>query len=67
MNILNAYLFPDAKPDFYPSITPVNNFRLVFDQYFNGSLPLLPDKSFYVDINRPYVFEEMQNRCLSAP
>jgi hypothetical protein len=66
MNILNAYLFPEAKPDLFPALTPVNNFRLVFDTYFNGSLPLLPDKSFYVDITRPYVFNEMKNTCLPA-
>lgn len=66
MNILSAYYFPGAKPDFYPSLTPVNNFRLVFDTYFNASLPLLPDKSFYVDITQPYVFNEMKDPCTPA-
>ena len=66
MNILNAYLFPGSKPDLYPTLTPVNNFRLVFNTYFNGSLPFLPDKSFYVDITRPHWFEEMKNPCLSS-
>jgi len=61
MSILSAYLFPDAKPDLYPTLTPVNNFRLVFNTYFNGSLPLLPDKSYRVDINRPHVFKELEN------
>ena len=64
MNILSAYLFPDSKPDLYPTLTPVNNFRLVFNTYFNGSLPLLPDKSLKIDITRPYVFNEMKNPCL---
>lgn len=63
MNILSAYLFPDSEPDFYPSLTPVNNFRLVFNTYFNTSLPILPDRSFYVDINHPYKFKEMQDPC----
>jgi hypothetical protein len=63
MNILSAYLFPGAEPDFYPSLTPVNNFRLVFNTYFNTSLPVLPDKSFYVDINYPHVFDEMEDPC----
>lgn len=61
MNILNAYLFPGSQPDWYPTLSPVNNFRLVFNTYFNTSLPLLPDKSFRVDINRPYWFNEMKN------
>lgn len=63
MDILSAYLFPEPRPDFYPTLTPVNNFRLVFNQYFNGSLPLIPDKSFQVDITQPYVFDEVQNFC----
>jgi hypothetical protein len=63
MNILSAYLFPGTEPDLYPSLTPVNNFRLVFNTYFNTSLPILPDKSHYVDINYPYKFKEMQDPC----
>jgi hypothetical protein len=66
MDILNAYLFPDAPPDLYPTLTPVNNFRLVFNSYFHASLPLLPDKSFDVDINQPYVFRETRNPCAPA-
>jgi hypothetical protein len=60
-SILNAYLFPDTEPDLYPTITPVNNFRLVFNNYFKGSLPLLPDRIFRVDINQPHVFDEVKN------
>jgi hypothetical protein len=67
MNILSAYLFPDSEPGFYPSLTPVNNFRLVFNTYFKTSLPVLPDKSFYVDINHPYMFEGMQDPCTPSP
>jgi hypothetical protein len=63
MNILSAYFFPGAKPGFYPTLTSVNNFRLVFDTYFHASLPLLLDRSFYVDINHPYVFNEMKDPC----
>jgi hypothetical protein len=66
MDILSAYLFPASEPAFYPTLTPVNNFRLVFNTYFNGSLPLLSDKSFTVDINQPYVFGETKNPCSSS-
>jgi hypothetical protein len=60
LSILSAYLFPGEKPDLYPTLTPVNNFRLVFNTYFNGSFPILPDQSFRVDINHPYVFRELK-------
>jgi hypothetical protein len=49
MTILNAYYLPGtgANKALYPSITPVNSFRVVFNQYFNGNFPLLPDKSYF--------------------
>lgn len=42
--ILNAYLFPGADADLYPSITPVNSFRVLFNEYFGADLPLLEDR-----------------------
>lgn len=47
MSILNAYYLPDS--DFqmlYPSISPVNTFRFIFDQYFNTNFGLLDDRSY---------------------
>jgi hypothetical protein len=31
----------------YPTITPVNTFRLIFNIYFGGNYPLLEDKSYF--------------------
>lgn len=45
--ILNAYYLPDAGKDvLYPSITPVNSFRVIFNVLFNTSFELLPDESY---------------------
>ncbi len=46
--ILNAYYLPGARSEFvpYPSITPVNTFRMVFDRYFGAQLAVLPDTSY---------------------
>ena len=62
--ILNAYYFPDSDYQaLYPSITPVNSFRVVFDQYFGYSLPLLPDRSFASKIDPdPFVLEETKEK-----
>lgn len=50
--ILNAYYFPDGKYEaLYPSITPVNSFRIVLNTYFGASLDLLPDDSFLRERN----------------
>ncbi len=49
MPILNAYYFPDAEAAeaLYPSISPVNSFRVVLNRYFHSNLPLLEDKSYF--------------------
>jgi hypothetical protein len=47
--ILNAYHLPDVDPEaagLYPTITPVNSFRVVFNTYFGTDLELLPDRMF---------------------
>jgi len=66
LDILNAYYFPDPKPELYPSMTPVNNFRLIFNTYFGASLPLLPDESYLSDFEIPYKFTEIPNDCTPA-
>ena len=48
MGILNAYYFPDRNWNgLYPSITPVNSFRVILNNYFDQDLPYLPDRMFY--------------------
>jgi hypothetical protein len=43
--ILNAYLLPGVdKKTIYPTITPVNTFRIIFNEYFDTNYPLIPDK-----------------------
>jgi hypothetical protein len=46
--ILNAYLLPaSCLPSVYPSITPVNSFRVILDCLFGATLPVLEDQTFY--------------------
>jgi len=46
--IFNSYYLPGVNPDdfLYPSITPVNSFRLILNIYFGQKLDLLPDRSY---------------------
>lgn len=47
MSILNATRLPAAQPgDVYPTLSPVNSFRLVFDRLFDTQLGRLPDVSY---------------------
>jgi hypothetical protein len=46
---LLAYYLPKGSEKLYPSISPVNSFRLIFDEYFGANYPLLPDLTYYSD------------------
>jgi len=41
--ILNAYYLPGHSDDLYPTMTPVNTFRVVLNAYLGTQLPLLED------------------------
>jgi hypothetical protein len=61
MEILNAYYLPGGGDTLYATITPVNSFRLIFNQYFGGQFELLPDISFFSTYQKPDVFTVYQN------
>ncbi len=55
MSILNAYYLPDFDRDLlYPSITPVNTFRLIDRYYFGVDESLLEDRSYFSLWDRSY-------------
>jgi hypothetical protein len=57
--IFNAYYLPDGGTDqLYPTITPVNSFRVIFNYYFGGEYELLEDRSFWSQYSLPYTFKE---------
>lgn len=60
IKIFNAYYLPDFdQSQLYPSITPVNSFRLIFNHYFDTNFELLEDKSYIsAGPSRPYNFIE---------
>jgi hypothetical protein len=46
--ILNAYYLPGGEDRWlYPSISPVNSFRVVLNAYFGADLPFLPDATYF--------------------
>lgn len=67
-SILNAYYFPDQNyANLYPGITPVNTFRVVLNQYFGASLPMLDDRAYFSYWDDPYNFvdvtDQMDTSC----
>ena len=66
-SILNAYYFPNSDySQLYPSITPVNSFRVVMNAFFSGQFEILPDRSYYSTYTRPYKFIDITNRLKDA-
>jgi hypothetical protein len=68
MSIFNAYYFPDHNYDLlYEDITPVNTFRVIFNNYFGTDYEILEDKSYYADFfNSPYVFDDITDQVLAG-
>ena len=58
---LNTYYLPGVShADLYPTITPVNSFRLVFNLYFGANLAMLPDRDYvFRSLRRVYDFRDV--------
>lgn len=56
-----AYLFPGlSSSGLYDTITPVNVFRLLLDDYFGAGLPLLPDRNYvFPNIREQWTFRDV--------
>jgi hypothetical protein len=63
LKILNAYYLPKGSGGLYPSISPVNTFRVLFNEYFGADFPLLEDVSYYSDLSKRYDFTVVPNTC----
>ena len=58
--ILNAYYFPDQDYALlYPSISPVNSFRVLSTQFLDTEFALLPDRHYYSSWSFPFDFTEV--------
>jgi hypothetical protein len=71
-SILNAYYFPDGNYELlYPSITPINTFRVILNQYFGAELDLLEDRNYFAGWLSPYQFIEVSDKiddtCVPPP
>ena len=63
--ILNAYYFPDQDyARLYPSISPVNSFRVVLNEFFDQDYAMLPDRHYYSSWSFPFDFIEVTDLSL---
>jgi Sulfatase len=66
--ILNAYYFPEGKYDLlYPSVSPVNSFRIIFNTFFGSDYPLLQNRNYFIPHARPYDFIDVTDRARTDP
>jgi hypothetical protein len=60
LSILNAYYAPEISENrFHENITPVNSFRIIFNDYFNGSYKILEDRNYWNHGNAPWDFDDV--------
>jgi hypothetical protein len=62
-SILNAYYLPGHEDVIDPGISPVNSFRIIFNEYFDAQYPMLEDLSYespYADV---YDFTLLPTSC----
>ena len=63
MRILSAYLFPSEQySNLYPTITPVNTFRVVFNEHFQTQYSLLEDRNYFSTHEQPYNYIDVTER-----
>lgn len=64
--ILNALYLPGVNTsDLYPTMTPVNTFRFIFNKYFGANLDILPDKNYvYEDGDHFFKFIDVTDRIV---
>jgi hypothetical protein len=61
--IFNAYYGPDHfKQALYPTISPVNSFRVLFNSLFQANYELLPEKYYFSWYQKPYVMEDVTEK-----
>jgi hypothetical protein len=63
MRILNAYYLPGQSQGLYKTISPVNTFRLILNNYFDQKYEMLEDVSYFSEYDGPYEYINVPNRC----
>ncbi|MDQ2693420.1 MAG: hypothetical protein M3Y68_15390, partial [Chloroflexota bacterium] len=63
MWILATIYLPGHEDKLYPTISPVNIFRLVFNSYFGGKYDMLEDVSYFSPVPKLYDFSVVRGSC----
>ncbi|MDC0358736.1 sulfatase-like hydrolase/transferase [Oligoflexia bacterium] len=60
-SILSAYhVEKSVQAKLYPTISPVNSFRIIFNHYFGSNYPILPDVTYFTSWSRPFQYVPLE-------
>jgi hypothetical protein len=62
-NFMALYFPGGGISNLYPTLTPINIFRLVFNTYFGQNFPLLADDSYYSDDYASFNYTNVTYPC----
>jgi len=66
MSNLNAIYFPNGNYEaFSEYITPVNSFRIIFNEFFDANYVLLEDNMYWSTGSKPYAHNDVTNLLLN--
>lgn len=65
-SILNAYYLPGFSQNIPDDITPVNTFRMIFNEYFRTDIELLPNRHYFSPSFMMYQFEDVGDSINSS-
>lgn len=61
LKVLNLIYLPGGEDQLYPSLTPVNTFRIVLNTLFDAKYPILEDHSYFSKKSAPFDFVEVMD------
>jgi len=63
MGIFHALLLPEGGDKvLYPSLTPVNSFRLIFNHYLDGDFEILKDRVYFSTYEKPFRLRDVTEK-----
>jgi len=66
-SILNAYYLPGkTSKDLPQTMTPVNSFRLIFNDYFSTDLVMLPERNYFTNFSHFFLFQDVTGEITPA-
>ena len=56
---LNYIHFPNKNYEKLDDVSPVNTFRIIFNEYFDENFPILEDKMYWSSAEHPYNYKDV--------